>query len=42
MNDQPLPPQHRYPARLIVPGWYGMPQVKWLREISVLDHVYEG
>ncbi|MEP7034300.1 MAG: sulfite oxidase [Actinomycetota bacterium] len=42
MNGQPLPPQHGYPARLIVPGWYGMTQVKWLREISVLDHVYEG
>lgn len=42
MNGQPLPPQHGFPARLIVPGWYGMTQVKWLREISVLDHAYEG
>ena len=30
MNGQPLPPQHGFPARLIVPGWYGMAQVKWL------------
>ena len=29
---QPLPPQHGYPLRLIVPGWYGMTHVKWLRD----------
>lgn len=42
MNGQPLPVQHGFPARLIVPGWYGMAHVKWLRDIAVLDHVYEG
>jgi len=42
MNGQPLPPQHGFPARLIVPGWYGMTQVKWLRDITVLDHGYDG
>jgi len=42
MNSQPLPPQHGFPARLIVPGWYGMAQVKWLEEISVLDHSFDG
>lgn len=42
MNGQPLPPQHGFPARLIVPGWYGMTHVKWLRDITVLDHEYEG
>ena len=30
MNGQPLQPQHGYPLRLIVPGWYGMTSVKWL------------
>ena len=30
MNGEPLPPQHGSPARLIVPGWYGMASVKWL------------
>ena len=35
VNGQPLPPQHGYPLRLIVPGWYGMTHVKWLRDITV-------
>jgi DMSO/TMAO reductase YedYZ molybdopterin-dependent catalytic subunit len=35
VNGVPLPPQHGYPLRLIVPGWYGMTHVKWLREITV-------
>ena len=30
MNGAPLHPQHGAPLRLIVPGWYGMTQVKWL------------
>ena len=27
---RPLPPQHGFPLRLVVPGWYGMTSVKWL------------
>ncbi len=42
MNGQPLPPQHGAPLRLLVPGWYGMAQVKWLVRISVLDAAFEG
>jgi DMSO/TMAO reductase YedYZ molybdopterin-dependent catalytic subunit len=42
MNGRPLPPQHGYPLRLIVPGWYGMTSVKWLTQIEVLDHAFEG
>jgi DMSO/TMAO reductase YedYZ molybdopterin-dependent catalytic subunit len=42
MNGAPLPPQHGHPLRLVVPGWYGMAQVKWLREISVLEHAFDG
>ena len=30
MNGAPLPPQHGFPLRLLVPGWYGMTNVKWL------------
>ena len=37
MNGAPLPPQHGAPLRLVVPGWYGMAQVKWLTRIEVLD-----
>lgn len=42
MNGVPLPPQHGYPIRLIVPGWYGMAHVKWLREITVSDAPFTG
>ena len=33
MNGEPIPIDHGYPARLIVPGWYGMASVKWLNRI---------
>ncbi len=42
MNDMPLLPQHGAPLRLLVPGWYGMASVKWLTDIVVLDHAYDG
>ena len=42
INGQPLPPQHGFPVRLIVPGWYGMAHVKWLRSITVTDSPFEG
>jgi sulfane dehydrogenase subunit SoxC len=42
INDAPLPPQHGFPLRLVVPGWYGMTNVKWLRAITVLDTPFEG
>jgi DMSO/TMAO reductase YedYZ molybdopterin-dependent catalytic subunit len=42
MNGAPLPPQHGAPLRLIVPGWYGMASVKWLREIEVIDRPFDG
>ena len=37
-----LPPQHGYPLRLIVPGWYGMAHVKWLTRIELVDHAFTG
>ncbi len=42
INGQALPPQHGYPIRLIVPGWYGMASVKWLRQITVLSEPFDG
>lgn len=42
MNGAPLPPQHGHPLRLVVPGWYGMAHVKWLREITVTDTPFTG
>ena len=42
INGRPLPPQHGFPLRLIVPGWYGMTSVKWLRSITVVDEAFQG
>lgn len=42
INGQSLPPQHGFPLRLIVPGWYGMASVKWLKHIKAIDHPFEG
>jgi DMSO/TMAO reductase YedYZ molybdopterin-dependent catalytic subunit len=42
LNGQPLPAQQGFPVRLILPGWYGMTQIKWLGRIEVLDRRYEG
>jgi DMSO/TMAO reductase YedYZ molybdopterin-dependent catalytic subunit len=42
MNGSPLPAANGYPLRLIVPGWYGVANVKWLTRIDVLDKRYLG
>jgi len=42
MNGRPLPPEHGAPARLIVPGWYGMASVKWVTRISALTAPFTG
>lgn len=42
LNGQPLPAEQGFPLRLILPGWYGMTQIKWLGRIHVLDRRYEG
>ncbi len=39
MNDEELPADHGFPARLIVPGWFGMASIKWLGSIEVSDRV---
>jgi DMSO/TMAO reductase YedYZ molybdopterin-dependent catalytic subunit len=42
MNGRALEPQHGFPLRLIVPGWYGMTSVKWLTAIEVVTEPFEG
>jgi DMSO/TMAO reductase YedYZ molybdopterin-dependent catalytic subunit len=42
MNGVPLPAEHGFPLRLILPGWYGMAHVKWLTRIEIIDRRYEG
>jgi DMSO/TMAO reductase YedYZ molybdopterin-dependent catalytic subunit len=36
MNGEKLPANHGFPLRAVIPGWYGMDSVKWLRRIDVL------
>jgi DMSO/TMAO reductase YedYZ molybdopterin-dependent catalytic subunit len=42
INGQTLPPQHGFPLRVIVPGWYGMTHVKWLRSITAVAEPFAG
>ena len=42
MNGQPLQPQHGYPLRLLLPGWYGMASVKWLDSIEAIGEEFQG
>ncbi|HEX8629021.1 MAG TPA: sulfite oxidase [Catenuloplanes sp.] len=35
MNGAPLPPDHGFPVRLVVPGWIGIASIKWLGSIEV-------
>jgi len=37
MNGAPLSPDHGYPLRLVVPGWYGCTAIKWVNEIVLVD-----
>ena len=42
MNGLPLEPQHGFPLRLVVPGWYGMTSVKWLKSIEAVTEPFTG
>jgi DMSO/TMAO reductase YedYZ molybdopterin-dependent catalytic subunit len=42
MNGETLPPGHGFPARLLVPGIYGMKNVKWLTAIELVEGDYQG
>jgi len=42
MNGDPLTVPQGFPLRLIVPGWYGVANVKWLAQIHVQEDRYLG
>jgi DMSO/TMAO reductase YedYZ molybdopterin-dependent catalytic subunit len=42
MNGEPLTKHQGAPLRLIMPGWYGVANVKWLSEIHVQEDQYLG
>jgi sulfane dehydrogenase subunit SoxC len=37
MNGEALRPEHGAPARLVVPGWYAVASVNWLRSVHLLE-----
>ncbi|MGE8206863.1 sulfite oxidase [Heyndrickxia sp. NPDC080065] len=41
-NHQPIPFKHGYPLRLIVPQWYAMASVKWIKQITIIDDNFSG
>lgn len=42
LNGAPLPAEHGYPARLVVPGFYGTNSVKWLTRVTLADRRADG
>jgi DMSO/TMAO reductase YedYZ molybdopterin-dependent catalytic subunit len=42
MNGNDLPPQHGFPLRAVVPGWYAMASIKWLQRIIVTEQPFTG
>lgn len=42
MNGEPLTPSHGFPARLLVPGWYGVASVKWLTRLEASRVPFRG
>ena len=42
LNGEPLTRHQGFPLRLLVPGWYGVAQVKWLSELHIQEAPYVG
>lgn len=42
MNEIELPPEHGFPVRAIVPGWFAVASIKWLQRVIVTDKPFNG
>lgn len=42
MNGEDLPPNHGFPARIFIPGKFGMKQPKWITRIQLVNEAYLG
>ena len=42
MNGAELLPEHGFPLRAVVPGWYAVASIKWLQRIIVTDRPFQG
>jgi DMSO/TMAO reductase YedYZ molybdopterin-dependent catalytic subunit len=42
MNGIDLPPEHGFPLRAVVPGWYAVASIKWLQRIIVTSQPFAG
>jgi DMSO/TMAO reductase YedYZ molybdopterin-dependent catalytic subunit len=42
LNGEPLTRHQGFPLRLLVPGWYGVANVKWLSQIHIQEDQYLG
>jgi DMSO/TMAO reductase YedYZ molybdopterin-dependent catalytic subunit len=42
MNGEPLPDRHGFPARMIVPGYFGEKHVKWVTRIELVTDAAKG
>lgn len=42
LNGEPLTKHQGAPLRLIVPGWYGVSNVKWLSQVHIQEDAYVG
>ena len=42
MNDETLPPDHGFPLRVIVPGYVGIRNIKWIKKIAFFEEEIDG
>ena len=42
INGEPLPREHGFPLRILMPGLYGQKMPKWIRDIEFIDYDHQG